>query len=456
MGLMISVSGIRGIVGKDLTVEIVQKYATAFGNYCNSGKIVIGRDSRNSGEMLKYSVLSGILSTGCEIIDLGICPTPTIEIAVKDNKASGGIAITASHNPLEWNALKFINSDGLFLDENEGNKLISIFKNENIKSVDYSHIKKVTRKDDAVLNHINKILSLPYIDENVIKKRRFRVALDCVNGAGGVMFPTLLEKLGCEVTGIYIEPNGNFRRNPEPTGENLNQLSEFIKNSQCDIGIACDPDADRLSLIDENGIPLGEEYSLISAVDFVLSKKRGTVVVNESTTKGIDFIAAKYNCDVERTKVGEINVTKRMIELNSSIGGEGNGGIIIPEVHYCRDAFTGAVLILQMLAEKGISLSKYKEGLPEYYMIKKKFDLKIDSYEDLLSILKKNVEKVKFSQIDGVKITAPDYWVHIRKSNTEPVVRIISESESEEKSVEVVEKFTDIILNSFIYEKNKR
>ena len=453
MSLMMGVSGIRGIVGKELTPELIMNFSTAFGTYIKGGKVIVGRDPRKSGEMLKNSVFAGLLSTGCSIIDIGICPTPTIEIAVRECQADGGIAITASHNPVEWNAVKFINSKGLFLDEDEGDQVLEIFKNKKFQYVDIKNLKNVEDLNDAVDKHIQRILNLSYIDIDLIKKRKFKVAVDCVNGAGGVMFPKLLEKFDCQVDGINIEPDGDFKRNPEPTKNNLMEFSAFIKNNNFDIGFACDPDADRLSIVDENGIALGEEFTLIAAVDYLLSKNKGTVVINESTSMGVDFIASKYGCDVVRTKVGEINVSKKMIELNSPVGGEGNGGVILPDVHTGRDSFTGAVLILQMLAEKNISVSRYFDTLPEFFMTKEKLNVKIDSYENISSVLKEHSDEVKYSYTDGIRIKDKDWWVHIRRSNTEPIVRIIAESDSKEKTERIINKFKSIILENFSNDK---
>lgn len=449
MSLMISVSGIRGIVGKELTPDLILNFSSAFGTYIGGGKVIVGRDPRKSGEMLKNSVFAGLLATGCQIIDIGISPTPTIEIAVKEYGADGGIAITASHNPAEWNAVKFINSKGLFLDDDEGDRVLEIFKNRKFEYVNTKSLKNVKVINNAVDKHIEKILNLTYIDKELIKNRKFSAAIDCVNGTGGVLFPKLLEKLNCRIDGINIEPDGDFKRNPEPTKNNLDVFSGFIKNKNFDIGFACDPDADRLSVVDENGTALGEEFTLIAAVDYLLSKKKGTVVINESTSMGVEYVASKYGCNVIRTKVGEINVSKKMIELESPIGGEGNGGVILPDVHVGRDSFTGAVLMLQLLAEKNITLSEYFKTLPEYFMIKEKLNVKIDSYEVLSSILKKNDNMKEYSFTDGIRIKDEDWWVHIRRSNTEPIVRIIAESESEEKTKQVVDKYKSIIMENF-------
>ena len=310
-------------------------------------------------------------------------------------------------------------------------------------------MKNVEFRKDAVKNHIDKLFSIPYIDTGLIKGKKFKVALDCVNGAGCVMFPEMLNELNCEISGLNLEPNGEFLRNPEPTAENLSEFSDFIKAGDFDIGFACDPDADRLSIVNEKGIPLGEEYSLITAVDFMLSKKRGNVVINESTSMGIDAVAEKFDCSVFRAKVGEINVSKKMIETGSVIGGEGNGGVILPEVHFGRDAFTGAVMVLQLLAEEGIPFSKYQENLPQFFMIKEKLNMQIDSYDDLYKAVKDKFENVEYSFTDGVRIIGNNWWVHIRKSNTEPIVRIIAESVSIKKTRDISEKSIKILKDNF-------
>lgn len=440
--LMISVSGIRGIVGDGLTPEVVTKYASAFGTWANGGKIVIGRDSRVSGEMVRMAVVAGLLATGCRVIDIGIVSTPTTEIAVKNLKAYGGIAITASHNPVNWNALKLIGPKGLFLDQAQGNEVIELALKENIQYQHWDRLGKIEYYDHAIQNHIDQILELEYLNVSQIRDRRFKVVIDCVNGAGGIFIPKLLREMGCEVLILNEEPHGIFPRNPEPVAENLNQLANAVIEYKADIGLAVDPDVDRLAIVDENGQPIGEEYTLALAVDFILSRKPGAVVINASTSMAIDDIAQKYGCTVFRTKIGEINVSTKMHEKNAVIGGEGNGGVILPEIHYGRDAATGIALVLQYLSASGKKISELKQTLPQYTMIKTKIDLaKVNVDQILQKIINKNDAK-KVDRTDGVKLIYDHAWIHFRKSNTEPILRTIVEARTQQEAEKLLSSFT--------------
>jgi phosphomannomutase len=433
-GLMISVSGIRGVVGEGLTPEVILKYSSAFGIMCKSGKVVLGRDSRVSGEMLKTAVVSGLLSTGCEVIDLGICATPTVEIAVEELKAKGGIIITASHNPIEWNALKFVGSDGLFLSEKENKRLLNLVKNNSIKYHKWDKLGKIICDDSWNKRHIDNILRLSYMNTWKIRGKRFRVALDCCNGAGGVISPLLLKALGCEVMELNCKTDGRFAHDPEPVPQNLTSLCDLVKRKKADIGFANDPDVDRLAVVSEKGIPLGEEATLAFVTRFILSKKPNSkVTANISTSRMIDDIAKESNSKVYRTRVGEAHVARQLRKVKGVIGGEGNGGIILPELHYGRDALVGMALILQYLTESSKTISHLFSELPGYFMVKRKAKLS-GNFDKNLAKLKRKYPSGKVSTLDGMRIDFPDSWLHVRKSNTEPVVRVITEAKSKSEA----------------------
>ncbi|MCJ7498450.1 MAG: phosphoglucosamine mutase [candidate division Zixibacteria bacterium] len=434
--LLKSISGIRGIVGVTFTTEEVLKYSSAFGNYCNGGRIVLGRDTRKSGEIFKGFALAGLFSTGCEVIDLGICPTPTVGMAIKRLKAKGGLMITASHNPVEWNGLKFFNAKGIFLDEKEGKKFFSLAE----KKIEYSDWKKsgrVSSDNSWIEKHIQRILGLSYIDKNKIKKKRFKVVLDCNNGAGARIAPLLLRKLGCQVIELNCGLSGEFVHSPEPVPENLALLCKKVKKTKADLGFALDPDADRLAIVSEKGVPLGEEYTLALCVDFVLSKKLSDVAVNNSTSMVIEDIAKKYGIKVFRSKVGEIYVVSLLKKIKGVIGGEGNGGVILPENHYGRDAQVGMALVLQYLAESGKKISQLKQSLPQYFIQKDKIKLS-DNFEDKLKKYLTKFSKNNIDDLDGVKVLFENSWISIRKSNTEPIIRIMAEATIREEIEKLV------------------
>jgi len=442
---MIGVSGVRGVVGKSLTPDILTKYSSAFGNLCKSGKVVVGRDSRISGEMAKSAVFSGLLSTGCQVIDLGICATPTVEIAVEELKADGGIIITASHNPIEWNALKFVGSDGIFPSENNSKKFFDLVENNNIKYKPWDKLGKICFDDSWNKRHIDKILQLSYINVRKIKERRFRVVLDCCNGAGGVISPPLLRTLGCEVIELNCAPNGMFSHDPEPIPKNLISLSQTVKKHQADLGFANDPDVDRLAIVSEKGVPLGEEATLALATKFILSRKPDSnVVSNISTSRMIDDIAKEFESKVYRTKVGEAHVARKLKEVKGVIGGEGNGGVILPELHYGRDALVGMALILGYLAESDKSINQLAWELPRYVMIKEKTSLN-KNFEKNLDRLKRKYSRGKINSLDGVRIDFEDSWVHVRKSNTEPQIRVIAEARSKKEARKLVTEGVKIL-----------
>ncbi|MCB5230248.1 MAG: phosphoglucosamine mutase [Candidatus Cloacimonas sp.] len=429
--LMVSVSGIRGVFGEGITPEVVMKYASHFGVFCKRGTIVVGRDSRTSGETLRNAVVSGLLSVGCKVVDLGIVSTPTLLLAVEESDAKGGICITASHNTAEWNALKLIDENGLFLFPERAKALFATFENE-IEYAEWDNLKGVKYDYKAAARHIYRILKIPYIDLEKIRSREFKVVLDSVNGAGGTISPFLLDQLGCEVIELNTEPTGHFAHDPEPLAKNLTQICQAVKEHKADLGFATDPDVDRLSIISEKGEAIGEEYSLLLATDYVLSKNKGDVVTNLSSSMAFEDIANKYGVNVHRTKVGEINVGKKMIEVKSPIGGEGNGGVICPEVHYTRDAPAGMALILGLLAERGKKVSELVEEIPKYYICKERIEVEPSKLDRVMEKAELLFADRKLDRTDGLKVIGDDYWIHIRKSGTEPIVRIYVESVSQE------------------------
>ncbi len=450
--LMIGISGVRGVIGEGLTPEVLIKYSAAFGSFCCKSlrrntfpKVVLGRDSRISGEMCRFAVLSGLLATGCEVVDIGVCPTPTVQIAVEGLKADGGIVITASHNPIQWNALKFIGSDGMFLAQREAEKFFDLVNNNKITYQFWSRLGKVKADHSWIQKHIQKILKLRYIDVNRIKRKKLKVVLDCCNGAGGTISPGLLKALGCQVIELYCHPDGNFAHDPEPRPDNLISLCQAVKKSKADIGFANDPDVDRLAIVSDQGIPLGEEATLALATKFILSRKpKSKVVTNVSTSRMIDDIAKEFGSKVYRTKVGEAHVVRHLKAVKGIMGGEGNGGVILPELHYGRDALVGMALILEYLVESGKTITKVASDLPRYFMIRKKGKLTKDFERNLIR-LKRKYTKEKIDLIDGVRIDFKDAWIHIRKSNTEPIFRIIAEAKSKEEALRLISKGSEIL-----------
>lgn len=437
--LMVSVSGIRGIFGDTLTPEIAMRYAAHFGNFCERGKIIVGRDSRVTGPAMFNAVTAGLLSVGCEVVDLGIVSTPTVLLAVEESDAAGGISVTASHNPAEWNAMKFVGSNGMFLfPENADSFLNSLPKP--VKYVGWDKIGKLSYDPQASKRHIEKILQISYLDIENIKAKKFKVVIDCVNGAGGVIAPALLRELGCEVIELNCEPTGIFAHVPEPLNKNLGDLEKAVAAHQADLGFATDPDVDRLSIVDETGKCIGEEFSLLLAEKFVLSKVKGDIVTNLSSSMASEDIAAEFGVKVHRTKVGEINVGKKMKELKSPVGGEGNGGIICPEVHYTRDAPAGMALILGYLAERDEPLSKLAREIPHYYFAKDKIKVEPENLDKIMAKVPQLFTDYRLDTTDGIKVLGNKFWIHIRKSGTEPIIRVYVESETPEKSEQICRK----------------
>jgi phosphomannomutase len=448
MSLMVSISGIRGIVGESLTPDVVVKYAAAFAEYCNRGTIVIGRDGRITGASIAHIVSSTLLQMGCNVVAIGTCPTPTVALAVEKMKAAGGIAVTASHNPMQWNGLKFMAPNGMFLNGEENRKFWQIAERGTFHYAKWDTQGKHAADSSFIDKHIAAVLSLPYIKVEQIRKRKLKVVLDCVNAAGGVIVPKLLREFGCEVIEMNCDVEGIFSHMPEPIPENLTDLAAEVIAHKADVGIAVDPDVDRLVLIDEKGKPFVEEYTIVSAVKFVLDaeKKLGrnnhTVVVNLSTTRAVEDIAAAYGATVVRTPVGEINVASKMKERKAVIGGEGSGGVILPEIHLGRDAIVGIGLFLQLLSDFGGKTSELKSSLPQYTIVKNKIDLGILKPDAILQKLNEKYSKTeKTNNEDGLKIDFESSWVHLRKSNTEPIIRVIAEAKTQREAAALVEKF---------------
>jgi len=442
--LMVSVSGIRGIIGENLTPEVIVKYTSAYADFVKKGTVVIGRDARITGDMVSSIVTSTLLAKGIDVIDIGICPTPTVQLTVNKLKAQGGIAISASHNPNEWNALKLLNKTGQFMTPEENLQLKRLLPSADKNYKPWNKIGTRTDYKEGINDHVNSVLNLKYIQKAKIRRRKFKVLVDCVNGAGVYVIPGLLRKFGCEVIEMNCEKSGIFPRLPEPIPRNLKKTMKAVIESKADLGIVVDPDVDRLVLITEEGKPFSEENTIAQAVKFVLSKQKGNVVVNLSTTRAIEDIADEYGVKVFRSAVGEANVVKKMKQVKAVIGGEGSGGVIYPALHYGRDALVGIAITLQHLLEFGGKLSELKNSLPQYFILKEKIDIsksKVGADKIIKSFAKKYKDE-KVNTEDGIRIDFRKNWVHIRKSNTEPILRIIAEGKTKKEAKELVNQFT--------------
>lgn len=460
MSLIKSISGIRGTIGGRVgealtpidTVKFVAAYATYIKKTIQGSlpKIVVGRDARISGDMVHKLVVGTLMGMGYDVIDIGLATTPTTEIAVSKENASGGIILTASHNPKQWNALKLLDSNGEFLNAKAGAEILTIAEAEDFSFAEVDDLGTVTGKD-YLEAHIQDVLDLELVDVEAIKKANFKVAIDCVNSVGGLVIPQLLSALGVnEVLEIHCEPHGNFAHNPEPLPENLTDLADAIKEQQSDVGFAVDPDVDRLAIICENGTPFGEEYTLVAIADYVLSHNLGNTVSNLSSTRALRDVTQKHGATYTAAAVGEVNVVTMMKETNAVIGGEGNGGVIYPASHYGRDALVGIALFLTHLAKSGKTVSQLRASYPSYYMSKQKIDLtpEID-IDGLLVAIKEKYKEEDIIDIDGVKIEFKDRWVHLRKSNTEPIIRIYTEAPSAEEAAllgrQIISEIKDIV-----------
>ena len=436
MTLIKSISGIRGTIGGDignsLTPNDVVSFAAAYAVWIKSknlnNTVIIGRDARVSGEMISNLVCSTLQLSGIDVIDIGLSTTPTVEISVLENNYSGGIIITASHNPGNWNALKLLNSSGEFISASDGHEILKIASNKTFDYVDVSLLGKYKLDENFNDFHIDKILDLDLVNKEAIKKAKLNVVIDAVNSTGGFMIPKLLEKLGVSYHKLYCEPNGIFPHNPEPLAENLSEISTQVVNNGSHLGLVVDPDVDRLAIVCEDGSMFGEEYTLVSVADYILSKKRGSTVSNLSSTRALKDITEKYGCNYFPSAVGEVNVVECMKINNAVIGGEGNGGVILPDLHYGRDALVGIALFLSLYAEKGLKASVLRDSYPKYYMKKNKVELDDENkIQNVFDYLLLEYDFANINKIDGVKFDFENGWVHVRRSNTEPIIRIYSE-----------------------------
>ena len=451
MTLIKSISGIRGTiggkVGDNLTPIDTVKFAAAYGTWImqqtdkDEYRVVVGRDARISGEMIQQLVMNTLVGLGIHVIDVGLSTTPTVEMAVPMEHADGGIILTASHNPKEWNALKLLDRKGEFLNGKEGAKILEIAEGNEIAFAEIDDLGRISVNDAYLDLHIEEILDLDLVDVEAVKKAKLKVVVDGVNSSGGIFIPRILEELGVEVVKIYCEPTGEFPHNPEPLAEHLGDICELVVKENADLGVVVDPDVDRLAFIDEKGNMFGEEYTLVAVADYVLGKKGGNTVSNLSSSRALRDITEKHGGSYQASAVGEVNVVQLMKDTNAVIGGEGNGGIIFPELHYGRDSLVGVALFLTYLAEKDMKVSDLRATYPAYFMSKNKIQLTPGL--DVDNILEKMADKYAsedVSTIDGVKIDFPENWVHLRKSNTEPIIRIYTEAKSQEEATQLADK----------------
>lgn len=456
MTLIKSISGIRGTLGgpagENLTpLDIIQfaaAYATWLRHQSSAGpyKVVLGRDARPSGPSVQALVQHSLLASGIDVVDLGLATTPTVEMAVGRENAQGGIIITASHNPVEWNALKLLNNAGEFLSDQEGQELLRLIEAQDYSFVPVHEMGSYAESLDSLQYHIDQILELPYINKEAIRQAKFKVAVDAVNSVGGLAIPRLLQELGVQTEELYCKPSGAFPHNPEPLEEHLGDIMKAVPQRGCDLGIVVDPDVDRLALITEEGKMFGEEYSLVAAADYLLGHRQGPVVSNLSSSRALRDLAAQRGVAYHASAVGEVNVVQKMKDVQAVIGGEGNGGVILPELHYGRDALVGVALILSHLAESAKSLSALRSEYPSYFMAKNKAQLKPQlDVDQLLQEIAEEHSQEEVTRIDGVKIDFADSWVHLRKSNTEPIVRIYAEARSAEEAEKLGRRYVDIL-----------
>ena len=457
MTLIKSISGIRGTIGgqsgEGLSPVDIVRFTSAFAAFIQQEKnkqnitFVIGRDGRISGEMVNNLVTGSLMGMGANVIDGGLSTTPTIEMAVTELKADGGIILTASHNPEQWNALKLLNGKGEFISSDDGVEVLNIAENESFTFAEVHKLGKYQKDNSLIDKHIKKILELPLVDVKAIKKANFRVAIDCVNSTGGISIPELLEALGVKnIDKLYCEPTGIFPHNPEPLPENLVEISEVVKKYNSDIGFVVDPDVDRLAMITENGDMFGEEYTLVAMADYILQYKKGNTVSNLSSTRALRDVTEKHGGKYYASAVGEVNVVEKMKVVNAVIGGEGNGGVIYPELHYGRDALVGIALFLTYMAKTGKSCSAIRNSYPNYFISKNKIELHPEFIlEDILTEIQDKYKKNPINTEDGVKIEFDKEWVHLRKSNTEPIIRIYSESNSEATAEHLAKKLIEDI-----------
>jgi len=453
MTLIKSISGIRGTIGgkagQGLSPVDIVRYTAAYGEWIKSKnkivgklKVVVGRDARISGEMLNHLVKGTLVGMGIDVIDIGLASTPSTEMAVTEFHANGGLILTASHNPRQWNALKLLNGNGEFLDSTEGEHVLEIADANDFVFSDVNGLGEITEVNDYIKTHIEHILNLKLVDVDAIREANFSVVFDGINSVGGIILPELFEALGVRhVMGINTEPDGEFAHTPEPLPENLSQISELVVAQKADVGFVVDPDVDRLAIINEDGTMFGEEYTLVSVADYVLSKEKGNTVSNLSSTRALREVTEKHGGTYYAAAVGEVNVVNQMKEVGAIIGGEGNGGVIYPEIHYGRDALVGIALFLTHLAYSELKCSELRAKYPNYYISKNKIELTEDiDVDKILQQIKKKYQSENINEIDGIKIDFADEWVHLRKSNTEPIIRIYSESRSKEQANALAER----------------
>ena len=459
MTLIKSISGIRGTIGGSTgdtlnpldIVKFVTAYATFINKNAKSKKIVVGRDARISGEMVKNVVCGTLMGYGFDVINIGLATTPTTELAVRMSGADGGIIITASHNPRQWNALKLLNSEGEFLNKEEGNEVLAIAEAEAFEYADVDHLGHYIEDNSFDKRHIDSVLALQLVDVEAVKKAHFRVCADTINSVGGVILPELFKALGVDYEILNGEPNGDFAHNPEPLEKNLTGIMDKMREGGFDLGVVVDPDVDRLAFICEDGKMFGEEYTLVSVADYVLSHTKGNTVSNLSSTRALRDVTEKHGGAYAAAAVGEVNVTTKMKEVGAVIGGEGNGGVIYPESHYGRDALVGIALFLSSLAQKGCKVSELRATFPNYFIAKNRIDLTPSTDVDAILVKVKEMyagqEGVAVNDIDGVKIDFPDQWVHLRKSNTEPIIRVYSEAATMEAADAIGKKIMQVVYD---------
>ena len=455
MSLVKSISGIRGTiggyVGEGLNPVDITRFTAAYATQRqtaipNNKTIVVGRDARLSGPMVEHIVCGTLMGMGYNVVNIGLATTPTTELAVIGEKAAGGIILTASHNPKQWNALKLLNEKGEFLNDQEGKEVLAIAENESFVFAEVDQLGQMTHKD-YLPYHVNEVLQLPLVDVEAIKKRNFTVAIDCVNSVGGLAIPAMLKALGVtNIIELYCEPNGQFPHNPEPLPQHLTEISELLKQGKADLGFVVDPDVDRLAIICEDGSMFGEEYTLVSIADYILAHTPGNTVSNMSSSRALSDITRKHGGEYTASAVGEVNVVAQMQKVNAIIGGEGNGGVIYPACHSGRDALVGVALFLSHMAKMDMTVSAYRQTLPEYYISKNRIDLTPDTDIDaILARVKDIYKEERVNDIDGVKIDFAEGWVHLRKSNTEPIIRVYSEAATMDKANALAQQLMAII-----------
>jgi len=451
---MVSISGVRGIIGKSLTPEVVVRYASAFSKFSQAKTFFLGRDGRSGGKIFTNIISSTLLAIGKNVSAIGICPTPTLLFAAK-KYSSPAIAVTASHNPQQWNGMKYISEQGMFLDQDESKTFWEIANSTSRTYSSWNELGEHSSAQHLLSEHLEAILNLPYINVAQIQKRKFKVVLDCVNASGSLLAIPLLKKLGCDIIKVHCDDSGIFPHAPEPLPENLSELRERVKKENADVGFALDPDADRVAIIMENGEAFSEEFTVVACSKLILKHKsqisnlKSTAVVNLSTTKAIEDVATKNNAELVRTPVGEINVSKKMKELGAIVGGEGSGGIILPELHWGRDGSLGIALFLQLLCECNGTVSELKNSLPKYSMKKTKLEIgTLNAKEIISSLVEKYSSKATINLSDGIRLDFPLGWIHVRASNTEPILRIIAESPEEKMTDHLIEQATKEIVNS--------